>query len=79
MSQPVQGPLHPTEWRCDACGGIFARAWTQEEAEAEAAKVFRPEEIDMENRAEVCDVCWTAMRQAMPDLDARYAEQGIPS
>jgi hypothetical protein len=63
------------EFTCEACGETFPKAWTDEDAHAEASAVFRPEE--REDEAVVCDGCWRAMRADMPDLDARYREQGL--
>lgn len=60
---------------CAACGGEFNRLTPEAEARAEAEATFRPEEIA--DPAEVCEDCWRAMREQMPDLDARYQEQGL--
>ncbi len=60
-------------YRCEACGDTFTlqEGW---DPMAEASAVFRPEELA--DAAHVCDDCWRAMRAAMPDMDARYREQG---
>jgi len=56
---------------CEACGGVFTKGWTDEEAMAEANAAFIVAEL--KDAATVCDPCWHQMRAAMPDLDARYS------
>lgn len=58
---------------CGACGGTFAKGWTDEEAAAEAGSAFSPAELD--DAAIVCDDCWQKMRATMGDLDTRYASE----
>lgn len=45
------------EFRCERCGGVFPKAWTDEEAAAEAKAVWgavpAPEEA-----ATICDDCY---------------------
>lgn len=60
------------QFTCGACGGTFPKAWSDEEALAEAEDAFDPSEL--EDAAVVCDDCWREMRRAMPDFDARYAD-----
>ena len=45
------------EFTCDGCGEVFESAWSQEEAEAEALKLFGelPQE---DNRGSLCDDCY---------------------
>jgi hypothetical protein len=60
-------------YTCEACGNNYVDD-DVEQAVGEATAVFRPDElVDV---ARVCDDCWRRMRDAMPDLDARYREQG---
>lgn len=61
-----------TEYRYDACGEAFISGWSDEEAKAEAEATFTPAELV--DAAIVCEDCWQAMRKAMPDMDARYAD-----
>lgn len=64
------------EYKCESCGGAFTEPESADaEAVAEAAATFRPEELA--DSARVCDPCWRAMREAMPDFDVRYSEQGL--
>lgn len=55
---------------CAACGGSFVADWSEEEAAAEAAAAFTPDELA--DTEEVCETCWRQMREQMPDLDERY-------
>ncbi len=59
-------------YKCAACGGTFTKGWTDEEAAAEAASVFTPEEL--KDTSLVCDPCWREMRAAMPDFAERYVD-----
>lgn len=65
------------KYTCEACGGTFEAAWTEAEAKAEADAVYQPGELDREGAAMVCHDCWLEMRVAIPDMDARYTEQGL--
>jgi hypothetical protein len=60
---------------CDGCGNEFqiVDGW---DAEAEAAAAF-PEGLAAEQRSQVCEDCWTAMRDAFPTLAARYKLAGL--
>jgi hypothetical protein len=54
-----QTPVGPNQYRCDACGGVFDKGWTEEEALAELAEVFLG--FDKEECAVVCDDCYKKM------------------
>lgn len=45
------------KFTCAACGGEFESAWTEEEAEAEAA-VHGFDVVPLEDRVLVCDECF---------------------
>ena len=60
---------------CTGCGHTFDRVRTDEDVAGEAAAVFTSGELA--DVATVCDDCWRAMREAMPDLDARYRGAGL--
>lgn len=45
-------------YKCDACGGVFEYAWTEEEAEAELAETF---DVPKEECGIVCDDCYKRM------------------
>lgn len=53
---PVHAALHPKEYRCDACGGVFGEGWSDEAAVAESAALFG--DIPADDRAKVCDDCF---------------------
>jgi hypothetical protein len=58
------------EFTCAHCGGTFVSEWSEEDAQAELARAFAPEErVDL---VEICDACWRAFRWADPGFDARY-------
>ena len=44
------------EFKCQHCGGVFVKGWSDEEAEAEFAEQF-PHRQD-EPRGAVCDDCY---------------------
>lgn len=47
---------------CAACGGVYEKAWTDQDAAEEFDAVFPDEEI--ENAEVVCDDCFRAMMAA---------------
>lgn len=51
--------LMTEQFTCAMCGGTFDKAWTDEEATAEAAENFTPEEL--KDQAVVCDPCFKKM------------------
>jgi len=46
-------------FRCAQCGGVFEKAWTDEEAQAEFAENFAEHSLD--DAALVCDECYKAL------------------
>lgn len=44
------------EFVCAGCGGVFTKAWSDEEMLAEANNLFTPTQL--EDSALVCDPCW---------------------
>lgn len=56
-------------YRCEACGKTYAQD-PDHDAQAEAEAAFSPAEL--KDAGIVCDDCWHAMRDAIPELDARY-------
>lgn len=55
----MAGSLAHNEYRCCACGGIFAKGWSDNEAQAELAATFpgaNTEDCDL-----VCDDCFKLM------------------
>lgn len=50
--------LLPSEYECAECGGIFTKAWSDEEAQAEADALWTPEELAEEGEAVICQVCF---------------------
>lgn len=61
-------------FRCEACGGVFESDSTEAQLDAEAAAFADQPETEM---ATVCDVCWHAMREVFPTLDARLKLSGL--
>lgn len=54
--------LQPNEYRCAACGGVFKKGWSDEEAREEAAKIFPGLDThDEEQSCLVCDDCFRQM------------------
>jgi hypothetical protein len=49
-----------TSFTCYVCHGTFEKAWTDEEARAEAAALWTPEELAVEGTAETCEECFQA-------------------
>lgn len=43
------------EYRCAACGGVFEKGWTEDEARGELADTFA---IPVEDCEIVCDDCY---------------------
>jgi hypothetical protein len=46
-------------YKCDACGGVFLRGWSDEEAQAEAMENFGT--FDAKNMDVICDDCYHVM------------------
>ncbi len=55
----------PDTYQCDACGGVFDKAWSDEEAGAERDKNFPG--LEPEDQAVVCDDCYRKM-MGLPTL-----------
>lgn len=54
--------LQPNEYRCAACGGVFIKGWSDDEAKAEAAELFQ-QQPETHKMAMVCEDCFTAMNE----------------
>lgn len=54
MADPAVGP---DEFRCGVCGGVFTKAWSDEESLAEHRETFG-EPPPPEDRAHICDECY---------------------
>lgn len=48
-----------THYKCDSCGEVFEKGWSDEEAEKEADDLFPG--LKVEDRAVVCDDCFKRM------------------
>lgn len=55
---------------CDVCGQTFTRAWSDEEAMAEARSLYPAEHLDAEEPGVVCDDCFQVVML--------WAEQDAP-
>lgn len=54
---------------CDQCGGTFPRAWSDDEATAEARDVFGRDPETDPTMAVVCDDCYQAIMAALGHED----------
>lgn len=63
------------DFTCAHCGGTFMKAWSDEEAQAEAEELFEPDEL-LDDPVLVCDVCWNKMRTEYPVEMWRVEEKG---
>lgn len=61
--------IKPNEYKCDACGGVFERGWSNEDAKQEYKDKFGMEV--REDDGIVCDDCY---KQMMREID-----KGMPS
>lgn len=50
-------PLQPNQFRCDRCGGVFNRGWSEEESRAEQVTNL-PEIPPSDRDAVLCDDCY---------------------
>jgi hypothetical protein len=50
--------MKPNEYKCAACGGVFEKGWSDEEALAELDATFG---VPVEDCALVCDDCYREM------------------
>lgn len=48
--------LKPNEYRCDACGVINEKGWSDEDAEKESKELWGT--LALEDRAVICDDCF---------------------
>lgn len=48
--------MNPNEFKCDECGGVFEKGWSDEEAYAEQENNFG--DMPNEQMAIVCDDCF---------------------
>jgi hypothetical protein len=53
------------EFTCAACGGTFGKAWSDEEAQAEADDIFG-DILVTDGSAIVCDDCFHEMERQVP-------------
>jgi len=49
----------PNQYRCDACGGVFDKGWSDDEAAAELSENFPG--FTPEDSGIVCDSCYKQM------------------
>ena len=49
--------MKKNEYKCGACGGVFEKGWSDEEAQAEADAAFSQESLGSDP-AIVCDDCY---------------------
>lgn len=54
-------------YTCEQCGGTFEKGWTDEEAQAEAERLWG--EGGPDDPATVCDDCFNAMNEEYPVED----------
>lgn len=55
--------MRTNEFKCDACGGIFQKAWSEQEAVDESKKLHARLDLDYETeeKMRVCDDCFRTM------------------
>jgi hypothetical protein len=56
MDDSPQGTLNPNEYRCAMCGNVYAKEWTDEEAQSET-QAYWPG-VAQQDCAVMCDDCW---------------------
>ena len=59
LAPSAEDEVGPNQYRCDCCGMIYEKGWTDEEAAAETKEVFGVEHGD--DDAVVCDTCFKMM------------------
>ena len=63
--------MKDTEYKCDSCGNIYEKGWSDEEAEKEQLEVFGY--IPLEERAIICDDCFNRKTpQEIKQMGADY-------
>jgi rubredoxin len=69
--------MKPNEFRCAACGQVYEKAWTDEEAWAEA-EMYWPD-VKPEAMTVICNGCWLrGMKRLLTEvrlLTEMYQEQ----
>ena len=58
--------MKPMQFKCAACGGIFTKGWTDDEASDELHTKF-PDEV-LSDAAVVCDDCFQVMAASEQDV-----------
>lgn len=53
--------VDPHTFQCEACHGVFHKAWTDEECEAEKFEVFEAAIVAGYPEAVVCDACYRVL------------------
>lgn len=56
--------LKPNEYRCDHCGGVYEKIWSDEEAMAESKENFG--DIPADDLAIICDDCYNKFMGIQP-------------
>ena len=51
--------MESNEYKCDRCGEVFSKTWSDEDAEVEAVEIFGEEAL--KDRAVVCDDCYNVV------------------
>lgn len=59
MTRSRSEKLGPGQFRCASCGGVFDKAWSDEEAEEEREELFPG--VASKDCAVVCGVCFGNM------------------
>jgi len=49
--------IPPNHFICECCGGIFEKAWTDQESKAKAAETFG--RLSKDDDVIVCEICYT--------------------
>ena len=69
--------IGPDEYKCSACGGIFTKGWSDEEALSEKDIIFN--NISTDECAMVCEDCFLAINKAFdfipPHLLKGFSEE----
>jgi hypothetical protein len=58
---------------CGSCGETYTKAWSDEEAQAEAERVFSEDEL--RQTTVICEECWQQTLSALADFKRRYEEK----
>ena len=70
--------LSNNEYQCARCGEVYEKGWTDEEADAEATKIFgkHPDQWKDE-KAVICDDCFKEVVPADHPEELKYAKENI--